>query len=237
MKKTVLQFFKAFIKIISHCIITRKRAIWILSTYLKYHDFLHRMIIARCGAKVFNGLHPKNVLNFRSEYFIEQVRPQDVILDVACGTGLILKRVSPIIRYGIGIDYSEKNIALCKTIHAAENIEYIHEDIHTFDYIDLKKRTGYNTAIFSHILEHIKDVQSILQRVDANRLIICVPSQENWYTQLLIFFGLPYFKDATHYREYTRDMLRKEINSSGYDILSIGFNSEGEIVAVAEKKP
>jgi hypothetical protein len=115
------------------------------------------------------------------------------------------------------------------------NIEPIVADFHAFDFPAFRRRTGYNVCIASHVLEHIKDVPALLRRIDAPRLLICVPSQENWRTQLMVNLKLPYHTDPGHFREYTRDMLRKELETAGYRVASMGFNSEGEIVCRAER--
>jgi len=119
--------------------------------------------------------------------------------------------------------------------HSSDNIEYTVSDIFDINYKSLKKDIKYNTAILSHILEHIKDVPSFLKRLNAEKLLICVPSQENWRTKLLIEMGLPYFSDSTHYREYTRKMLINDLSKAGYKVSYIGFNPEGEIVCKAVK--
>jgi SAM-dependent methyltransferase len=204
-----------------------------LKPYLRYHDRIHEFVISRCGFAMFDGLHPKNVFNYRSEFFVENVDKGDIVIDIACGTGLILKKLSPFIARGYGIELSKQNLKICGAKHSAKNIEYIDDDLFRIDYRNLKRELGYNTAIFSHILEHVEDVPALLSTVDAEKLLICVPSQENWYSQLLIHLSLPYFKDSTHYREYTRSMLRKELSLAGYEIEFLGFNQEGEIVCKA----
>jgi len=75
----------------------------LLTLYLRYHQKYHSGILARLAIPMFNGLHPTNVFNFRSEFFMENVNKNDIVLDVACGTGLVLKRISPLIARGYGI--------------------------------------------------------------------------------------------------------------------------------------
>lgn len=207
----------------------------ILKNYLKFHKITHSRIISRCGISIFGGLHPKNVLNFRSEFFIQNVNENDVVIDVGCGTGLILNKIAPIIKKGYGIELSKTNFDICNRMHSSKNVEYVESDLFKVDYEELGKRTRYTTAIFSHILEHVEDVPALLSMVNASKLLICVPSQENWYTQLLIHLGLPYFTDPGHYREYSRKMLKAELAIASYQADFIGFNPEGEIICKATK--
>ncbi len=208
----------------------------ILKSYLRFHWYFHKRIIAMCAVPLFGGLHPCNVFEFRSDFFKENVNKNDVVIDIACGTGLLLSKIAPFIKKGYGIERFKPNLDFCNTKHRAENVEYVEEDIFKVDYEEFKKKTGYTTAIFSHILEHIEDAPAFISKVNADKLLISVPSQENWHTQLLMYFGLPYFKDATHFREYTREMLRKELALASYSIDFIGFDPDGNITCKATKK-
>jgi len=210
----------------------------IIKNYLKLYRFFEKIndkIIFYYGMKRF-GIHPKNVFNYRSEFFVESVNKNDIVIDIACGTGLILKKISNIIKKGYGIDFSDQNIKISEKKHSADNLEFIKNDIFKIDYKKLKKKTSYGTAIFSHILEHVEDVPRLLKKIGAEKILICVPSRENWRTDLLIYLNLPYFTDRTHFREYTREILKKDVDDAGYKIKHLGFNSEGEIVCSAIKK-
>lgn len=209
----------------------------VMRKYLKFYRIynkIHDKIIFNYGLSEF-GLHPKNVFNYRSEFFIDNVNRGDVVIDIACGTGLILKKISPKIKMGYGVDYSYDSIKTCIKKHSEKNLKYIHDDISKIDYKDFKKKTNYTTAIFSHILEHIENVPELLKKVSAKKILICVPSKENWKAQLLIDLDLPYFTDRTHFREYDRDTLKNELKDAGYKIQFIGFNPEGEIICKAVK--
>lgn len=208
----------------------------LLKQYLLTDHQTRQWFISKCSMPLFRGLHPKNVFNYRSEFFIENVDENDIVIDVACGTGLILHKVSTKIKKGYGVEIDRSNLSICKTKHAAYNVEYIGEDIMNLNYDEFKKSTGYTTAIFSHILEHIENVPEFLKKVDARKILVCVPSQENWLAQLKIYLGLPYFLDDTHFREYSREMLAHELKQAGYSIKYIGFNPEGEIICRAEIK-
>ncbi|HVO65023.1 MAG TPA: class I SAM-dependent methyltransferase [Syntrophales bacterium] len=205
----------------------------LLREYLRHIYRIDRKIITFLGTRIFDGLHPKNVLNYRYEFFLENVEPHDVLLDVGCGTGLILNKVAASIDKGIGIDLSSANIKLCHKLHKKHNLEFIQGDILQMDYQELRKSVTYNAAIYSHVLEHVQVPEKLMSRVRADKVLICVPSQENWQTQLLKHLDLPYFSDRTHFREYTREMLVQQLKAVGYRIHYIGFNNEGEIVCKA----
>ncbi|HET6421453.1 MAG TPA: class I SAM-dependent methyltransferase [Geobacteraceae bacterium] len=205
----------------------------LLRHYLRYSYKIDRKVVTTLGGRLFDGLHPKNVFNYRYEFFLNNVDSNDVVLDIGCGTGLILNKLAANIQGGVGIDVSSKNIALCQKLHRKDNLEFVHGDILQINYRELRKSRPYNTAVFSHVLEHLQEPQELIFRVRASKVLICVPSQENWYTQLLKHLNLPYFSDRTHCREYSREMLIQELRGVGYRIDDIGFNNEGEIVCKA----
>ncbi len=207
----------------------------ILKCYLRFHRWFHPRMIAKFCEPLFDGLHPSNVFHYRSEFFIERVCSSDIVIDIACGTGRMMNELSPYIRKGYGIEIDRKNLDLCRSKHDNANIEYIEGDIFKLDYEEFKKNTGYNKAVLSHILEHIEDAPAFLRKLDAETLLICVPSQQNWFSQLLIHLGLPYFTCNTHFREYTREMLEDELKATSYQVDFMCFNSEGEIICSATK--
>lgn len=207
----------------------------IFKSYLKCYRWINGKMYVRFCQPLFDGLHPANVFYYRHEFFIENISPEDIVIDIACGTGKLLYETSPYMYKGYGIEINTTNFKLCNNKHNVDNIEYILGDIFKADYVKLKEITNYTVAFYSHILEHVEDVAHLLNKVNADKILICVPSQENWLTQMLKYFELPYFSCNSHYREYTREMLTNELIASGYSISSLSFNSEGELICCATK--
>lgn len=203
----------------------------LLIKYLTVDNSFRNEIISKLSIPIFEGLHPKNVFNYRSEFFIENTNENDSVIDIACGTGFILYCISDKIKNGLGIDFSDSNLEICTKKHFKSNLSYKKADIFQFNYSEF----SFNTAILSHILEHIEHPVSFLKQINAEKLLICVPSQENWLSQLKQHLSLPYFSDESHFREYTREMLKDELLKANYIIEYLGFNSEGEINCRARK--
>lgn len=203
--------------------------------YLWLHERIHERVFHSLAIRYFDGVHPKNIFHYRSEFFLNHARAGDLVIDVACGTGKILEEMAPKIKGGLGLDYDEKNLLICRRRRGEGRLQFRQADILEFDYAALQAEFPYGKAVFSHILEHVADVPTLLKKVNAAELLICVPSQENWYRQTLKHMGLNYFTDATHFREYTRAMLQEELARAGYRVSEIGFNAEAEIVCRAVK--
>lgn len=204
--------------------------------YWRVQRRVHPWVVARFCTPLFRGLHPCNVFNYNNEFFEDNVSREDVVLDIACGTGKLLHALAPKIARGMGVEINKANLSLCRTLHAADNITYLEQDLFKVDYRRLKAELKYTTATYSHILEHVEDVPELLPTVDAEKILVSVPSEENWSAQLAKHFHLPYKTDPSHFREYTRPRLAEDVERAGYRVEYMGFNPEGHINCRATKK-
>lgn len=134
------------------------------------------------------------------------------ILDVGCGTGMMMKELS---KYGQtwGIDYDEEMIDICRqngfnNVLKASATDLPFED-NTFDLIT-----------FFDCLEHVKDEEKALQ--EAWRIL-----KPNGY----IFISLPAYqflyanndRIAHHQRRYTLKEIRKKVNQTGFTPLHYSY--------------
>lgn len=209
----------------------------LLKRYLQFDHSTRRQTIARLAIPAFGGLHPKNIFNFRSEFFLKHVQADDVVLDVGCGSGKLLEILSGSIKLGIGIDWDAPSIEKVQAKKSHTNLDFIVGNILTYDFPALVRDRQIGIAVVSHVLEHIEHPIEFLHNLACPVLLICVPSQENWLAALKKHYGLPYFTDPTHFREYTRQELVEHLAGAGYSCDEIGFNGEGEIICRASKKP
>lgn len=201
---------------------------------LKAEKAFRARLVDPFSIKLFGGLHPKNVFQYRAQFFLEFLGPKDRVIDIACGTGATLHYLAPHVEAGLGIEMNPTVVAIAKS-RCPENVNYVQANIFEVDYAQAQKEFRYNVAVFSHILEHLEKPQEILERVAAKKVLICVPSEENWYRQLLKNMGLDHRSDPDHVREYDRESVRKVLEKSGYKVTFVGFNPEGEIVGVGER--
>jgi 2-polyprenyl-3-methyl-5-hydroxy-6-metoxy-1,4-benzoquinol methylase len=140
------------------------------------------------------------IINFNNRFF----------LDVGCGAGdnsRLIKARSPIAKVD-GITYSDEEANLA---------EVILDKCWVFDLEEQFPQTlmnqSYDCIIFSHVLEHLKNPEVIVQKFSsllkpAGELIIAVPNILSWRMRLQFFVGnFSYVKagelDETHLRFFT----------------------------------
>ena len=136
---------------------------------------------------------------------------------------------------GIGVEQNPKMLALARQ-NCPPNLEFREGDIFSSTVQEILK-SGVSKVVLSHILEHLPDPVAFLRTLQGKELLICVPSEENWYRQLLKDLGLNHLSDPTHFREYTRALLKDHLAAAGYRAESLAFNSEGEIICRAISAP
>lgn len=202
---------------------------------LRLHAIFFDRLMYHVAPKVFGGNHPKNIFHYRSEFFVGHAKATDVVLDLACGQGTILKNMAPRIKAGIGVDQNPRQLRLARQ-QCPANVEFIEGSIDGQLVKQLIRDRKVSQVVLSHILEHLPDPVGLLKNLEGRSLLICVPSQENWYRQLRKHLGLPFVSDPSHFREYTRAMLAEELALAGYEASELGFNSEGEIICRAVAK-
>lgn len=187
-----------------------------LKYYLWRYEKIDERALSYLGERYYaEELHPKNIYAYHHDFFVENVDNDDIVLDLGCGTGLILSKVVENCKKGIGIDYNDVNLEYAKSHCERDNTEFYKGDITDIDAIN-KMVGDYTVAIVSQILEHLEDPVHLLKDLKCDKLLISVPSEENWIVQMKKDLGMPYFGDSDHKRLYTKEMLNEQLEEAGF---------------------
>jgi len=165
------------------------------------------------------GSHVKHRLTGYHDFFINQVKPKERVLDIGCGRGEVA--------YGIagkaggivtGIDWKKDWIEYARKNYQHPNLEFVQCDATEF-----VPTQGFDTIIMSNVLEHIKGritfLQKIKEQIQPERFLFRVPVfNRDWRVPLRKELGLPYFLDDTHFIEYTQEIFEEEMDASGLRI-------------------
>lgn len=207
-----------------------------LKYYLWRYEKIDSGALSYLGNRYYGEeLHPKNIYAYHHDFFIENVDKRDIVLDLGCGTGLILSKVAEKCKKGIGVDYNDVNLEYAKSHCKRDNTEFYKGDITNMDAIN-KMVGDYTVVIVSQILEHLEDPVHLLKNLKCGKLLISVPSEESWIVQMKKDLRMPYFGDPDHKRLYTKEMLKEHLEEAGFRIYNMGYTSLGSIECVAVRR-
>ncbi len=197
--------------------------------FLMWIDNLCYRSISMLAITAEGGIHPKHRLTNYHQFFIDNVRPGDSVLDIGCGNGLLTYDLAQKARHVTAIDINKDNIEFARLNYNRENIKYLHGDATRFNF-----KTRFDTVVMSNLLEHIDNRPSFLAKIRklANTFLIRVPQfDRDWLTYYKSELGVEYRLDPTHKIEYTMASLSQELKQAGMGIkrASIQF---GEIWVV-----
>ena len=200
----------------------------ILRMLMRLDNFCYRNI-SRFAMIAEGGIHPKHRLTNYHQFFVDNVDPQDAVLDIGCGNGFLTYDVARKARSITAIDLNEGNIKFAKRNFNRENIKYVCGDASQFDFEE-----KFDVIILSNLLEHLDNRYDFLLKIKklANRFLIRVPVlNRDWLTYYKKELGVEYRLDLTHKIEYTMESFQDELEKAGLriDRVSIQF---GEIWAV-----
>ena len=143
----------------------------------------------------------------------------DTVLDLACGRGEFLGLLQERGIRGIGVDSDRGMVRLVRD----RGLEVVEQDVLLHLGADEPLVDGIYCA---HFIEHIGplDVLHLLSRArqrlrPGGRLIVATPNPACLHTQLVEFW-----RDLTHVRPYTLELLRFLLTYSGFEVVEAGVN-------------
>jgi len=199
---------------------------------LKLHNFSYKLA-GRLAIKAEGGLHPKHRLMNYHKFFVDNINPGDIVLDIGCGNGFLTYDVAKKAKKVLGIDISRKNIDIAQKNYNRANLRFIVGDATQHDF-----RKKFDVIILSNVLEHIENRIEFLKKIKnlAPKILIRMPMiNRDWITLYKKELGLEYRLDKTHFTEHTLESFEEELKKADLklDKFSIQF---GEIWAVVSIK-
>lgn len=152
--------------------------------------------------------------NFNLATFVVSKVHRDSVLDIGCGSGLVLSLMQGQGKDISGLEPNEGLIEISKKLYGDLSIR--HGNAEDIDKIGLKM----DTIIMMDVLEHIKDDEAQLQKLHnalkkGGRIIIIVPASKILYGKRDIRHG--------HYRRYSRKELKDKIAGNGFDVVMLRY--------------
>jgi len=143
-------------------IVNKTAAKLFLKPLLSLHSACYRWI-SRFAVVLNNGVHPKHSIINYAKWFCEHIRPEWVILDLGCNTGLLSKVIAKKTSFVYGVDINPDLLQKANKDNPADNIEYICADVNSFNY---KTARSIDCIVMSNLLEHIEDRVGLLKKLN-----------------------------------------------------------------------
>lgn len=203
---------------------------------LMLHSWCYKLA-GRFGTILNHGFHPKIDIMGYKQWFVDNTRPSDVVLDVGSHIGDMASALADKVSFVYGIEVEKKYFVKSQEMVQKANIEFILGDATSFDFSKCRPIT---CVTLSNILEHIKDRVEFLRRIMSNvpwansekKILIRVPLIErDWITIYKKQMGLSWKLDPTHFTEYTFHEFKQELDQAGINILNFRI-CFGEIWAI-----
>ena len=193
------------------------------------HNWAYHMISLFAS---HTGVHPKHAIQQYHKFFVNNIKPQDKVLDIGCGHGDVAYDVAKKAAYVTGIDISTKNIAIAKSRYQKDNLEFITGNALTHNFSE-----KFDVIILSNVLEHIEQRIDFLKKLAklAPIILIRIPLiTRDWISVYKKNEGFEYRLDDTHFIEYDNATFKQEIQQAGLVINSLKTEF-GELYAVVRR--
>lgn len=193
-------------------------------------------VISFLAIKDNGGIHPKHKISDYHQFFVDNIRPSDSVLDIGYGSGFVAYHIAQKARKVTGIDIVKKNIILSKKEYCLDNMRFIEGDATTYQFTET-----FDVIILSNVLEHIRKRKEFLKNIKklAPKFLIRVPMiTRDWLSVYKKNQGFNYKLDDTHFIEYSEENFRSELEKSGLRIEStcVKFGELYAIVSVLSQK-
>jgi len=178
---------------------------------------------------LYGDLHPKHLFYTRQGWVEQFVGKDDIVLDIAAGTGCCAYQLSNKCRKVIAIDFQKP----LEQYLGKENLEFHQGDILK---IVPTVKDNYSFAVAFHILEHLDNPVEFLKMVKANTIAVIVPHEENWLTTVKKDLDLNWKGDKTHRRLYNHHLLLSHLQDAGFvHIHQLEFDGDNGLRALASR--
>lgn len=202
-----------------------------LEFWFEVQQFVNHQINLMCHA-YYDHKHPKHYLWIgHNQYLYENVEVGERVLDIGCGASYYQQRIAEKATEVVGVDIRPDRIEMARRNNQKPNVRFELMDVTR----DLPSGQ-FDVAICSHVIEHLDDpilmLNSLAQKVP--RLLVKVPLVDaHWMKLVKRDIGLNWMDDADHRREYTEDLLRQQLEASGWHIVEMirGFDLRATAVS------
>ncbi|MCG2690320.1 class I SAM-dependent methyltransferase, partial [Candidatus Parcubacteria bacterium] len=132
---------------------------FVIKMVLRADNFIYRLA-SFLAIKAERGRHPKHRLIGYHQFFLDNIKAGERVLDIGCGQGFLSFEIAQKAREVIGIDIDKENIVKASQRFALPNLKFVLGDILKYNFED-----RFDVIVLSNVLEHIKERVDFLKRL------------------------------------------------------------------------
>lgn len=165
--------------------------------------------------------------------FNKYIKPEDSVLDIGCGVGVLSLYYGKRCKSVTGIDISNKAISIAtesaKILKLNNSVKF-----KTLNFPDNHLKDTFDKIIFSEVLEHILDenkaLKAILKMLKPNgKLIITVPSKNSFLHK--VGLSKKFDEEVGHFRRYTSAEIKNKLKDNDFKVFRI-YKTSGLIRSI-----
>lgn len=184
------------------------------------------MRLVKLTGKSKYAIHPKHLIKVEPLWYLKDIKPQDLVLDIGCNNGQHTLKTALKCRQITGLDYDPQqlkiaqNSALDQQITNAIFLQYNLEQKLKF------KDKSFDKILCLDVLEHLVKRDQLLAEIKRilkpNGLaFIAIPNLNTSWKRLQKQVGLNSFADPDHKIEYVYENLEVMFKKAGFKIISL----------------
>jgi SAM-dependent methyltransferase len=130
----------------------------------------------------------------------------DVVLDVACGPGLVVRAFAQVAREAVGIDVTPAMLARAREVNAGRpNVRFDHGDVLPLPYAD----GTFSIVVSRFAFHHFQDPGAVLAEMrrvcrPGGRVVVCDLTASDDPAKARAFHEIEMLRDPSHVRALTR---------------------------------
>jgi len=188
----------------------RRRLTWLLGM----EKLFWRLAYEAAGAS-YGDSFQNHALAARAETLARWLPGDARVLDFGCGHGRAARVIAPIVREVVGVDMEARKIKLARAQNTSANVR--------FEVGDARQKLAehFDVVMLLHVIEHVEDPVRLLAEIRsvAPRIVVEVPLfDRDPLNAVRLDVGADFSSDADHLREYTDELLARQLEEAGWAI-------------------
>lgn len=178
--------------------------------------------LVRYTGKHPHFIHPKHLVRAPwHDWYVEHLRPADVVLDVGCAQGAHALAAAAHAKRVVGMDYDPTQLRVARAEAGRLGIRNVH-----FFAWDITgpfpfEAGSFDAVLFLDVIEHLVPRVAVLRQIhrvlkDDGRLLVSAPNRDTSWRRRLRAAGLFAFSDPDHKVEYTCEEFLDELRAGGF---------------------